>query len=135
MGGRWRPYGEAQNFVHSLGLQSFAEWIDYCQGKIAGLPEKPVDIPNRPMFVYADSGWIGTNDWLGTERVWRSYQEAREFVQRLGFKTSIEWMAYVRGHYPNLPGRPNDIPAIPNAIYNDQGWKDWADWLGKDASS
>lgn len=129
-GGRWRPYANARIFVQSLGLQSFAEWVEYCRGNIEGLPEKPVDIPARPMFVYANSGWIGTHDWLGTEQGWRGYTEAREFVHSLGLEKAIQWRAYVRGHFPDLPVRPNDIPAVPVKIYKDAGWVGWPDWLG-----
>jgi len=59
--GDWRPFNKARAFVRSLGLESRADWKAYCRSG-----KKPHDIPIKPDSVYADAGWAGMGDWLGT---------------------------------------------------------------------
>jgi hypothetical protein len=56
-----RPFKEARAFVHSLGLKSESEWRAYCNSG-----NKPADIPRAVASVYANDGWRGMRDWLGT---------------------------------------------------------------------
>jgi predicted helicase len=65
----WRPFEEARAFVRSLNLKSRTEWQKFCKGQ---MPEKgplPSNIPSKPNRTYAESGWKGIGDWLGTGRV------------------------------------------------------------------
>jgi superfamily II DNA or RNA helicase len=74
----WRPFRKARAFARSLGLNSAAEWLNYCKSG-----KKPSDIPSSPDFVYAKSGWAGWGDWLGTGRLAaprRRESEARTVV-------------------------------------------------------
>ena len=58
----WRPFEEARAFVQNLGLKSVVkDWRGYCRSG-----KKPTDIPSNPSTVYADAGWNGWGDWLGT---------------------------------------------------------------------
>src|SRR5262249_61093496 len=59
--GDWRPFNKARAFVRSLGLKSGADWKTYCRSG-----KKPDDIPVKPYGAYADAGWAGMSDWLGT---------------------------------------------------------------------
>jgi hypothetical protein len=95
---RWKPFGEAREYVRGLGLKNGAQWREYCRTS-----EKPADIPSTPYKVYRDK-WIGWGDWLGTGNIhggkrgsWRRFEEAREFVRGLGLKNSKEWQEYRRG--------------------------------------
>ena len=66
--------------------------------------------------------------WESVARVnWRSFEEARAFVRRLGLKSSSEWFAYCRSGK-----KPNDIPIGPHQVYANAGWIRWSDWLGGD---
>jgi hypothetical protein len=57
--GGWRPFKEAREFVHSLGLTGKSGWEKYCKsGNI------PTDIPHYPNDVYRDH-WSNWADWLG----------------------------------------------------------------------
>jgi Integrase repeat unit len=59
--GKWRPFKKARAFVRSLHLSS---WEDYrSSGK------RPPYIPAHPERIYAEAGWAGMGDWLGTGRV------------------------------------------------------------------
>jgi superfamily II DNA or RNA helicase len=64
----WRSFTEARAFVRKLRLQSSGGWVEYCSGRLKGLPPKPQDIPASPNSVYKDVGWIDWRDWLGNER-------------------------------------------------------------------
>jgi len=132
----YQSFSEAKKFIQSLGLKTNTEWLAYSKGEIPDLPPKPEDIPANPNIVYKDKGWKGIGDWLGTgtvstqERKYRSFAEAKKFVQSLGLKTNNEWSAYCKGEMPDLPPKPDDIPSAPNQIYKGKGWKGIGDWLG-----
>jgi superfamily II DNA or RNA helicase len=119
----WRPFNKARAFVHSLGLKSGDEWRKYCTSG-----RKPSDIPSNPNYAYAQSGWSGMGDWLGTGRRrggWQPFKKARAFVRRLDFNSHAEWRGYCKSDK-----RPRDIPHNPDRVYADAGWSGWGDWLG-----
>jgi Phage-integrase repeat unit len=123
----YRSFEKARSFARSLGLTSGPEWRTFTKsGKL------PKDIPAAPQIVYADKGWKGVGDWLGTGKIanrlreYRSFEEARSFVRSLGLKLGAEWSAFTKS------GKlPKDIPAAPQIVYADKGWKGTGDWLGK----
>ena len=123
---QYRPFNEARGFVHALALKTGAEWKAYCHSS-----KKPEDIPANPQQTYADVGWIGMGDWLGTGRIadqqrqYRPFKAARVFVHSLGLKSSRGWLAYC-----GSGRKPNDIPANPDQSYSEAGWAGWGDWLG-----
>jgi hypothetical protein len=79
--------------------------------------------------MYADDGWDGMGDWLGTGRRrvtgWRTFTKACAFVHGLGLKSQREWFDYCKSGK-----KPADIPANPSSVYAKGGWSGWADWLG-----
>ena len=117
----WMEFEEAREFVHSLNLSNQNEWGKYCtSGK------KPADIPSNPNLIYAEKGWEGYSDWIGTYTVanqlkeFKSFSDARKFVQKLELKGENEWREYF------ISGKkPNDIPTAPDRIYKNKGWKSW----------
>jgi hypothetical protein len=123
---KYRNFRVARAYVHRLGLNSFDQWRDYCRSG-----EKPEDIPAGPSRTYANSGWAGWGDWLGTgtislhSRRYRSFKKARAFARRLGLKSAAEWNAYSKSG-----NKPADIPATPARIYVNAGWSGLGDWLG-----
>lgn len=56
---------------------------------------------------------------------YRSFEEAREFVQSLGLRGQVEWREYCKSSH-----KPDDIPSAVHTIYKDQGWKGYGDFLG-----
>jgi hypothetical protein len=121
---KFRSFHKARAFVRSLGINSETEWREYCRSG-----KKPVDIPASPETAYAESGWSGWGDWLGTGRRrvtgLRPFKKAREFVRNLGLKSKAEWREYLKSGEA-----PNDIPTTPNLMYAKVGWAGWGDWLG-----
>jgi superfamily II DNA or RNA helicase len=72
---KYRPFQEARQFVHSLGLMNRDSWIEFCEGK-----NKPSDIPNKPNHVYG-SEWNGWIDWLGYEETAWSVRRVKELLR------------------------------------------------------
>jgi hypothetical protein len=123
---KFRPFVEARAFVRRQNLKSAKEWRDFCKSGRC-----PSDIPSDPYHVYALEGWISFSDWLGTttiatnKRRYRSFNDARTFVRKLGLKSANAWRDFTKS------GKlPADIPAGPNRTYAKKGWSDWGDWLG-----
>ena len=119
-----RPYIDARNFTHSLGLKGRHEWNEYCKSG-----KKPYDIPSAPHLMYKQN-WKGYGDWLGTGtiapqmRKYRTFEAARDFVIQLGLKSEHEWRKYSKSGK-----KPDDIPAHPSTVYKSD-WKGMGDWLG-----
>jgi superfamily II DNA or RNA helicase len=115
-------YTDAKDYVHKLNLKSSKDWAEYCKSG-----NKPREIPYSPDRAYKDY-WKGWSDWLGTitprEMPRRPFEQAREFVHKLGLKTREEWNKYCQSG-----NKPNDIPSYPNTVYKSQ-WKGIGDWLG-----
>ncbi|MEI7987369.1 MAG: hypothetical protein WCI55_17235, partial [Armatimonadota bacterium] len=123
-------FQEARAFVHQLDLKCQRQWKNYCQGKMPDKGILPPDIPSNPNKTFANTGWIGLGDWLGTgtiapmRRKFRTFQRARSFSRSLGLKSQSEWNAYCKGTIPS------DIPKNPQGTYAGKGWIGYGDWLG-----
>jgi hypothetical protein len=118
--GGWRPFKAARAFARRLKLKNGKEWFVYAKSK-----EKPDDIPKSPNSAYAEVGWAGWSDWLGTERAWRIFKDARAFVRGLKLKSQEDWKTYAKSRK-----KPQDIPSHPETVYANTGWVNWGDWLG-----
>ena len=96
--------------MRRLGLKSSNEWRDYCKSG-----KKPAEIPANPDRSYAEDGWAGWGDWLGTgtvathQRQYRPFEEARAFVRSRGLKTQAGWREFYKSGK-----KPMDIPANPD---------------------
>jgi superfamily II DNA or RNA helicase len=125
-GYKWLQFEEARDIIHKLKLKSGDEWREYCKSGI-----KPNDIPTRPDYTYKQDGWKDWGDWIGFGtmathlREYKSFEDARAFVHKLKLKSTEEWRSYCKsGH------KPEDIPAAPERIYKQDGWKGMGDWIG-----
>jgi hypothetical protein len=121
---KFRDFESAREFVQKLGLKNYTQWREYCKSG-----NKSNDIPSAPNYVYKKE-WKGWGDFLGTgtiahyNKVYRSFNEAREFVQKLGLKSGKEWSEYCKSGE-----KPENIPASPNRTYK-KDWKGNGNWLG-----
>ena len=61
------------------------------------------------------------------KKTYRSFDEARKFVQRLGLKNGKEWQQYCKSGK-----KPDDMPYNPGGAYKNKGWANWIDFLGSD---
>ncbi len=127
------PFKEARAYVQKLNLKSQKDWRLYCTNKLKGFKEKPHDIPAGPHNTYKNE-WKGFDDWLGTGKLangsWRTFKEARAYVQKLNLKGYKEWYLYCKNKLGDYKKKPLDIPFHPYRAYKDE-WKGISDWLGK----
>jgi hypothetical protein len=124
------PFAEARLHVHRLKLTGKKQWTKWTK-----TDHRPNNIPTSPERAYKDE-WKGWGDWLGTgtvatfKREYRAFGEARAFARRLGLIGKDHWRSWAK-----TAERPEDIPAAPNRVYRDLGWRDWGDWLGTGSTS
>lgn len=132
----WRPFEDARQFVRSLKLRNQRDWFNYRHGLLHGIQPLPFDIPRCPESAYADRGWCGLGDWLGTGvvahqlREYRRFGEARAFVRSLDLRTAEEWHSFCKGQLKRKASLPGDIPKSPHIVYMESGWAGMGDWLG-----
>ena len=53
------------------------------------------------------------------------FEQATQYARKLKFQKREEWQEWGRSDK-----RPHFIPFIPDRVYKDTGWGNWADWLG-----
>jgi hypothetical protein len=132
-------FEESRQFVRDLKLKNIHEWNAYCKGAMPEKGDRPRNIPTNPNQVYAESGWAGIGDWLGTfviaqaKKTFRNFDDARSFARSLKLKSQSEWVEYCRGNFPDKGLRPSDIPQQPSSTYAGKGWISMGDWLGTGA--
>jgi hypothetical protein len=69
---------------------------------------------------------ISTKIWERIAKAnWMPFEDAREIVQKLKFRSTKEWREYILKEK-----RQFDIPAKPDLIYDGKGWVSFGDWLG-----
>ena len=127
----YRDYSDALKFARSLNFKKSSEWNSFVKSK-----KRPIDIPASPQNVYKNVGWISWGEWLGTGRIsdhkkeFVSFLEAKKFSSSLALKSHKEWRVFSQSSK-----RPKDIPAAPDVVYKNKGWKGWVDFLGKEEKS
>jgi len=146
---KYKAYEDAKTFVQSLNLENFQEWRRYCAGEFTEKPGLPDDIPANPQRTYKKE-WTGWGKFLGTNRlathlrIYRPFDEARDFVHKLGLKSEkggrskdpkdLSWRNYCKGLLEDKLGlKPDNIPNQPFKVYNE--WTNWPDWLGTSGKS
>jgi hypothetical protein len=63
---QYKSFKGARAYVRGLGLKSETLWRAYCKSG-----KKPDDIPAHADRTYANAGWAGWGDWLGSGKVAR----------------------------------------------------------------
>ena len=111
---------DARAFARSRKLKSLKEWNAFVSSG-----NFPSNIPADPAHAYANQGWVNVADWLGTEKRVRSYEDARAFVRKMKLSSAAEWRKW-----SSSGKRPLDVPSAPDRTYENNGWINWADWLG-----
>ena len=120
-----RSYEECKKFVRSLEIKTETQWREWCRNN-----ERPIDVPYSFKPAYPNE-WVSMGEFLGTGfvadkyKTWRPFEDARTIVQKLGFKNMDEYKkAWNSGKIPEK------IPANPNAVYENKGWKSSGHFLG-----
>ena len=109
-------YEECRKFAQKNNITKSKEWENFSKSG-----KRPSNIPGHPQDVYKKE-WISWGEFLGTDRIanqliqYRSFTEARAFVQKLGLKNNLDWKKYCASG-----DKPDDIPAAPWVVYKE--WK------------
>ena len=125
-GYEYLSYDQAILIIHKLKLKSQKDWYSYLKSK-----KKPNNIPSAPSSYYQNKGWTSWGDWLGTGKIadqnkkFKSFSEARKYIQSLNIKSQKEWNSFAKAGGK----KPDDIPYKPQRTYK-ESWKSWGDWLG-----
>jgi superfamily II DNA or RNA helicase len=121
---QYRKLEDAIKFVHKLKLKNRKEWTEYCKNG-----NKPTDIPNSFWNVYdiSTGEFLGTNVIATNDRVYLSYDIAKNIVSKMGFKNNKEYRkAHKEGKIQS------NIPSTADKSYKKKGtWGGWKDFLGK----
>jgi hypothetical protein len=118
--GKFLTFRQARKKARTLGLSRVEEWEKLCRSK-----DRPLDIPVCPRVTYKEYGWTNYPDFLGYKYPrFLPFEQAREFIRSLEFKTITEWRKY-----SSSGKRPRNIPCNPNISYKKQ-FKGLRDWIG-----
>ena len=126
---KYIPFLEAKKKVQNLKLKGQAEWRKYCTSG-----RKPINIPSNPHSIYANDGWIGYGDWLGTNTIrtrdiqFSTYNDAIQKIHLLKLSSRAEYTLWWRETGKNLEPK---LPAKPYNTYKNKGWISWKDFLGE----
>lgn len=119
-------FEKAREFVLSLGIKNQRDWSAYCRSG-----KKLIGIPTSPQKVYRNKGWKNFGDWYGTgmirhkDRVYWSFEKARDYARKLELKNIKSWRQFAKS------GKlPKEIPADPYKVYKNKGWKNFGHWFG-----
>ncbi len=119
-------FEEAKRFIQSLKIKTTSEFWDWLK-----TDQRPANFPYTPSRTYKGKGWKGYGDFLGTgivqtqAREYLGFEEAKRYIQSLGFISSKEFTDWAK-----TDQKPANIPAGPGRIYKDKGWKGYGDFLG-----
>ena len=87
--------------------------------------QKDPKLPSAPSKVYMNDGWTDPFDFLGTERpgerFYATYAEASRAAQKLGFKSSAEYVKRCK--------QDSKLPSMPYRVYAED-WIGWYEFLG-----
>ena len=99
---KFLPFNDAKEYVRSLGLKSYQEWLDYSQSV-----KRPVNIPSHPYRFY-EKDWIDFHDWIGIEDPAWSSKKVKELLRDL-IKSGIiyQWDEAVLYSFLNRKGLLN----------------------------
>ena len=128
-------YEEAKEYVCSLSLGTYENWVLYANGELEGFPEKPDNIPKGPSDVYDEfESWpefLGSGIYSYLSGY--SYKKAKEIIYPLGLNSEPEFKAWKNGKRPDLIPFDTNIPKRPDTTYRKSGeWISWPDFLGYD---
>lgn len=110
-------YDDAQKIVWEKGIKSYKDYRTIC---------KDYALPLAPEEYYKGKGWNGWRAFLGNEKKYPTYEEAKLVVQKMGLKNSNDY----RKTYKGIVYKDYVFPSDPFSYYKDKGWISWTDFLG-----
>ncbi|MDE0151625.1 MAG: hypothetical protein OXK80_03895 [Bdellovibrionales bacterium] len=124
---QFRSYEDAQTYVQQINIRSRAHYNELKKNE-----ELPDDMPALPDQIYANKGWKGWGNFLGTNRVanrnkqFRTFRRAHNYIRRHNIQSITQYQEMKKNGE-----LPDDMPSNPNQTYKDKGWKGWPHFLGR----
>ncbi len=124
-------YEESKEFIQKFNIKSSRDYFNFVKTK-----DSVVNLPTVPYRVYKDSGWVDWKEFLGynirrtANREYVSFEKAKMFCSKHKFNSSNEYKEFLKNN-PNMITE-NFFTSKPERVYKDDGWKGWADFLGKE---
>ena len=125
-------YEQAREYIKFYKIRTFDDWREFAKSS-----EFPAGhIPKTPQYYYRNKGWVSWGDFLETGNIanykneYMTFFEAKDFVQKLYLKSSVEYRMYCLGKFKTLPQKPINLPAAVGEVYKGKGWKGFQDFLG-----
>ena len=94
-------------------IKSQKAWYDLMNSEM-----RPADIPVTPQLTYRKD-WVNWGHWFGTgtistsQRQFRSFEDAKTFVQSLNLETFEEWRRYCADEFTEKPKLARRHPRKP----------------------
>jgi len=121
VGNKETDFREAKKIVKKLGIKSSMQYKEYFK-----LKKLPKEMSAEPARTYKNKGWTNWFEFLGKKVInYFSYEEAKKIAQKLGIKTSVQYLQYYR-----LNKLPEGMPMSPHNSFKDKGWTYWNYFLG-----
>ena len=124
-------YEESKEFIQKFNIKSSRDYFNFVKTK-----DSVVNLPTVPNRVYKDSGWVDWKEFLGynirrtANREYVSFEKAKMFCSQHKINSSNEYKEFLKNN-PNMITE-NFFTSKPERVYKDDGWKGWADFLGKE---
>jgi len=123
-------YEEAKIFIQKFKIKSSRDYYKFLKSK-----DSLLNLPGVPYRVYENLGWTNWKDFLGyyerksAKREYVSFEMAKRFCAKNKFGSSREYKEYLAKN----PKFTTEIffTSKPERVYKNEGWKGWADFLGK----
>ncbi len=114
-------YVEAELIVKELKFKTQIQFLKWVKN------QNIYNIPKSPDIAYMNQGWKDWGTFLGNKknRTYLSFEESKKWAHQSGIKTAKEWK--IAKKKDNLP---NGVPGHPQIVYLNNGWVNWADFLG-----
>ena len=105
-------FEEAKTIVKEKGIKDIGGYqLEY----------KKLGLPSNPNHSYKEKGQIGWTDFLGTDKYYPTYEDAKKIVKDNNLQTREKYKASFKKY---------GLPADPSAFYKKKGWIDYYDFFG-----
>ena len=119
----YMDFEKAKDLVSEMGFKSGREYYEAWKKGLL-----PKTLPAKPRRVYSKKGFVSMPDFLGIRsrfQDWMPFEEARDYVRRLGLKATPEYRDLFRKGL-----LPENLPGEPRRVYKNKGWISMGDFLG-----
>ena len=102
VGAEFLAFDAARTYAREQNIGTQTEWRTWSKST-----ERPPEIPSYPDRTYAEEGWEGWRDWLGTEFL--AFDAARTHAREQNLGSRAEWWKWGK-----KKKRPRQIPSRPD---------------------